>query len=250
MSLWDRIRGALGRPSRPPPVASPEPGDARARAQAPGLAEMRALLRAGMTRDEFFEVLDEFATTRGLVALGAGRNFSQYTAGKYATGTNVRTVFTRVRIDPGTFAVEFDDVTFSSSTGLLLHGNQEPVTVMPYGVASGCEWNYVADGLANIDLTGTPFRMLDNFARSAPRGRAGRCSARTTRSPTSPAAAPAAGPALAARSGRTSATTRPCSNCSISTRSHGANSHPAIVATASGCQPSCKWFASPPDAAG
>lgn len=108
-----------------------------------------------------------------LVALGAGRNFSQYTAGQFATGTNVRTSFTHVRIDPGTLAVEFDDVTFSSSTGLLYHSNTAPVTVMPYGVASGCEWNYVADGLANIDLTGTPFRMLDNFCTAGAQGAGG-----------------------------------------------------------------------------
>lgn len=62
MSLWDRIRAAFRRPTRP----TPQPRDARARPAEPSLAEMRVLLRAGMTRDEFFEVLEELATTRGL----------------------------------------------------------------------------------------------------------------------------------------------------------------------------------------
>ena len=41
--------------------------------EAPSLGEMRALLRAGMTRDEFFAVLDDLAETRGLrMSLPAG----------------------------------------------------------------------------------------------------------------------------------------------------------------------------------
>ncbi|MBL9105987.1 MAG: hypothetical protein JNL82_34010 [Myxococcales bacterium] len=59
MSLWDRIRNAL----------RPAPRDARAprpTPNAPTLDEMRALLRAGMTRDEFFDALDEIVVNRGL----------------------------------------------------------------------------------------------------------------------------------------------------------------------------------------
>ncbi len=99
-----------------------------------------------------------------LVALGEGRNFSQYSASEETPGTDLRTRFTRVRIDPVTFAVEFDDVTFSSSTGGVEHGDFL-FTEMPYGVASGCGYNddEIADGIANVDLTGTPFRIIDNF---------------------------------------------------------------------------------------
>lgn len=61
MSLWDRIRAAFRR--TPPPGEAPA---APSRGRAPSLAEMRALLRAGMTRDEFFTVLDEIAIGRGL----------------------------------------------------------------------------------------------------------------------------------------------------------------------------------------
>lgn len=67
MSLWNRIRDALRRPSRPPPPdAAPTPRRAPSRGQDPTLAEMRGLLRAGMTRDEFFAVLDELVVERGL----------------------------------------------------------------------------------------------------------------------------------------------------------------------------------------
>lgn len=62
MNLWNRIRALFG---SPPPPSWDEP-PSRARAPAPSLAEMRTLLRAGMTRDEFFTVLDELAINRGL----------------------------------------------------------------------------------------------------------------------------------------------------------------------------------------
>lgn len=60
MSLWDRIRNAL-RPAPAPGRPRPRPD-----ANAPTLDEMRAKLRAGMTRDEFFTVLDEIVVERGL----------------------------------------------------------------------------------------------------------------------------------------------------------------------------------------
>lgn len=95
-----------------------------------------------------------------LVAVGGGRNFSQYTAGGATPGTNVRTEFTRVRIDPISLLVNIDDLSFASSTGQLEHGG-EPVTAMPFGVAAGCD--HSANGVANVDLTGTPFKLADPF---------------------------------------------------------------------------------------
>ncbi len=64
MSLWDRIRAALGRSPSPPEGQKTQRG--RSTPKAPSLEEMRSLLRAGMTRDEFFAVLDELAMERGL----------------------------------------------------------------------------------------------------------------------------------------------------------------------------------------
>ena len=95
-----------------------------------------------------------------LVNVEAGRNFSQYTT--EGPGTTVHTDFTRVRIDPKTLVVDIDDVTFSESTGMLMHG-QTAVTSMPYGVAEGCDGPFMANGLANVDLVGTPFKMIDPF---------------------------------------------------------------------------------------
>jgi hypothetical protein len=65
MGLWDRIRAILRRPS-PTPSLPVEARSARPDPKAPGLDEMRKLLRAGMTRDEFFAVLDDLAGERGL----------------------------------------------------------------------------------------------------------------------------------------------------------------------------------------
>jgi hypothetical protein len=62
MSLWNRIRDALRRP----PPRGREPSGAPPGPKAPSLDEMRALLRAGMTRDEFFAVLDDLVIERGL----------------------------------------------------------------------------------------------------------------------------------------------------------------------------------------
>jgi len=71
MSLWDRIRAAL-LPSAAgklvPRGGEPAPrgGEPAPRGGEPSLEEMRTLLRAGMTRDEFFDVLEELTITRGL----------------------------------------------------------------------------------------------------------------------------------------------------------------------------------------
>lgn len=64
MSLWERIRTALRR--RPSPPKGQQSRAPRSTPKAPGLEEMRTLLRAGMTRDEFFAVLDDLAMERGL----------------------------------------------------------------------------------------------------------------------------------------------------------------------------------------
>lgn len=96
-----------------------------------------------------------------LARTGPDANFSQYTAGGSSPGTNVRTSFARVRVNPATLTVDVGDLTFASSTGSLLHGGAETVTSMPYGVAMGCDTT--PNGVGNIDLRGTPFRVNDAF---------------------------------------------------------------------------------------
>lgn len=97
-----------------------------------------------------------------LAATGPDANFSQYTAGGASPGKNVRTTFTRLRIDPATLSVDIGDLTFASSTGSLRHGSTT-VTSMPYGVAMSCTSPQSANGVGNIDLEGTPFQVDSTF---------------------------------------------------------------------------------------
>ncbi len=97
-----------------------------------------------------------------LIYLGSGFNFGQYTAGGASPGTSVRTNYEKVRLDPATLLVDIGDQTFATSTGSLPHGPTQ-VTSMPYGVAMSCVSPYNAAGIANIDLRGTPFNVVDTF---------------------------------------------------------------------------------------
>lgn len=72
MSLWKRVLAVFGKrdgstrelvDEAPPQESSPR---RRSPPNMPTLAEMRAKLRAGMSRDEFFTVLDEIVIERGL----------------------------------------------------------------------------------------------------------------------------------------------------------------------------------------
>jgi hypothetical protein len=95
----------------------------------------------------------------------ANENYSQYTAGGASPGTNVRTTFTKLRIDPATMTVDIGNLTFASSTGSLNHsGDGVIVTSMPYGVAESCEAPGSTSGTGNIDLQGTPYAVDDTFS--------------------------------------------------------------------------------------
>nr|WP_255653721.1 MULTISPECIES: Vps62-related protein [unclassified Myxococcus] len=83
-------------------------------------------------------------------------NFAQYTAGGATPGTTVRTVYSRLRINPHTLHVDTTDTTFATSTGQVFHGGQ-PVTSMPFANAMSCDW--ADSGRANIDLRGTAFKV-------------------------------------------------------------------------------------------
>jgi hypothetical protein len=96
-----------------------------------------------------------------LVATMGDHNFSQYTAGAASPGTNVRTNYIMLRIDPATLAIDIGDQTFTTSSGALRHSNSQPVSSMPFGIAMSC--NGQASGLANIDLRGTEFTLASTF---------------------------------------------------------------------------------------
>ena len=94
-----------------------------------------------------------------LPSTAASANFSQYTAGyNNGGGSNVRTVFTKVRIDPTTLRVSNGNQTFATSSGQLTHGG--PVTSMSYAAAMNCDFGN--PGLGNVDLRGTPFAVAPN----------------------------------------------------------------------------------------
>jgi GON domain len=112
-----------------------------------------------------------------LAQTGGAHNFSQYTAGGASHGTSVVTHYTRLRIDPHpvsllplTFRVNIADQAFASSTGQLCHSSGAScsgtalVRSMPYGVAFDCLRPGSSSGVANLDLTGTPFTVVDSFA--------------------------------------------------------------------------------------
>jgi GON domain len=100
-----------------------------------------------------------------LAQTGANANYSQYTAGGASPGTNVRTTFTKLRIDPATLTVDIGDLTFATSTGSLNHsGSGTMVTSMPYGAAMSCGGPGDTSGAGNINLQGTPFQVAATFA--------------------------------------------------------------------------------------
>jgi len=98
----------------------------------------------------------------------SGSNFGQYTQSMKSPGTNVRTTYTKLRIDPVDLEVDICDQTFATSTGSLRHDpannpNLPPVTSMPVGVAMDCGGNKSASGAANVDVSGTPFAISSTW---------------------------------------------------------------------------------------
>jgi hypothetical protein len=89
-------------------------------------------------------------------------NFSQYYAGGGRPGTNVRTAYQKVRIDPETLLVNESDKTWSLSVGSINDGSGGVITQMNYGSAADCFNTNSSRGTGNVDLTGTPFAVAAN----------------------------------------------------------------------------------------
>ncbi len=101
-----------------------------------------------------------------LAATGPGENVASYGAGNPAAGTDVVTKFTRVRLNPPTLLVDIGDLSYSTSSGSVTHPDVDGTTTvltMPYGTAMACNSIAADNGIANIDLTGTPFAVDDTF---------------------------------------------------------------------------------------
>ena len=97
-----------------------------------------------------------------LINTNGAYNFAQYTVDASSSYVNVRTYYYKLRINPITFEVAVNDDTFSASTGSLEHGTIT-VTSMCYTVAMNCVAAEGYYGLANIDLVGTPLKIIDTF---------------------------------------------------------------------------------------
>jgi hypothetical protein len=97
-----------------------------------------------------------------------GNNSAQYTAGGGSPGMSVRTTYTKVRFDPAALRIDIRDRAYATSQGTLNHsGEGTMVTSMPFAVAMDCLGNKSNAGVASIDLTGTPFALVNanQFAR-------------------------------------------------------------------------------------
>lgn len=93
-------------------------------------------------------------------------NYSSYTAPNRLMGgavaTTIKSVFSKVRFDPWTLKIHTGDWTYATNTGYVNHYTSKPDRV-PFGTAFGCQGPFLADGVAKIDLRGTPYAVSDKF---------------------------------------------------------------------------------------
>lgn len=86
---------------------------------------------------------------------GGSYNKSYYGAGGNTTAGGMTTWYTKVRFDPQSLGVGWDnDTTFSTTQGSNNFG-----TTWMYASAADCLADNSATGTANVDLTGTPFTV-------------------------------------------------------------------------------------------
>jgi hypothetical protein len=99
-----------------------------------------------------------------LTHTGGDYNFSQFTAGGWVNGTSVRTNYTKLRIDPVSTTIDIGDTTFTTTTGELCTGAGDcgsgPIS---YATALDCNSLGSGTGTGNIDLTGTPLVVNNEF---------------------------------------------------------------------------------------
>jgi hypothetical protein len=89
---------------------------------------------------------------------GAEENYSLYKGGGFVEWSDIITTYQRIRINPKTLVVNVNDRVFSSSSGY--NGSR---TWMPYGTGENCSWYQQYPGTANVNLSGTRFRVSGPF---------------------------------------------------------------------------------------
>ncbi len=102
---------------------------------------------------------------------GGDLNMSMYRAGGKSPGADVITKFDKIRVDPITLKVDMADLTFATSTGKVIHMGTTEIESMSLGLAMSCELGNAA--FAQIDLTDTPFGIVNWFKHPAGIGHAG-----------------------------------------------------------------------------
>jgi len=95
-------------------------------------------------------------------------NYSQFKAGGLYPGTTVVTTFTKIRLDIATLKADINDHTFSTSVGKI--NNDGIKDYMPFGLAYSCIKKYEAHGKAEINLSGTPFKVISEFEVGGSKG--------------------------------------------------------------------------------
>ena len=92
---------------------------------------------------------------------GVEYNFSEYRNGVDAGSPSVKTQYSKIKIDPLTLNISGGHQEFSQTVkvGDIQHGESGSVLSMPYGVAMGCRAENTDDGMANIDLRGSSFKL-------------------------------------------------------------------------------------------
>ncbi|MFY2559475.1 GON domain-containing protein [Corallococcus terminator] len=87
-------------------------------------------------------------------------NYSSYGAGN-TSPTGLKTSFYRLRFHPDSLLVDWNDTTFSLSTGSAhIGGSSTASTSMGFALAADCNGEYSQGGMASIDLTGTQFALV------------------------------------------------------------------------------------------
>ena len=99
------------------------------------------------------------------ITLTHGDNYSSYklpTRKPWGVGdSDIRTQWSKVRIDLKTCTLLTGDFTYAKSVGRVNHGTVNTDQV-PYGTTFGCEAPNKADGEAKINLQGTGFTIADD----------------------------------------------------------------------------------------
>ena len=128
-----------------------------------GVANGATTLYAGGDKSKPWQAWCDDDKTYLPLPQGQGKNYAQFThvSGPGGGGqTDVRTTYMMVRFDPATFRVDIRDKAHAQSTGRAYVGLTQ-IDSMGYACAADCNGNNQASGSANVDLTGTNFRVAD-----------------------------------------------------------------------------------------